>query len=90
MICRLCKTRADEEHPDTVYGLNPETFRQAIMHWWCFVSAYESLEGAEANEPTAFEDRQDEYDQQAQAYPVILSSPGEPDEFYRVLTTGRV
>lgn len=61
MICRLCLYPADPEHPETVYSLNPATFRQAIMHWWCFLAAYEILTEVQAKQPE-FADRKDEYD----------------------------
>jgi hypothetical protein len=38
-ICRICKTPANEEHPNVVYGKNPYTFRKAIMHYDCFCEA---------------------------------------------------
>ncbi len=67
-ICRICLTPADPEHPETVYGLNPATFRQALMHWWCFLVAYEELAEEDAKRPE-FYDRQDEYVHQVQIYP---------------------
>ncbi len=49
---------ADPEHPETVYGLNPQTFRLGVMHWFCFTVAYENLETEEAKNPQVFFDRQ--------------------------------
>lgn len=68
MICKLCNQSLDTEHPDSVYGVNPETFRKAWMHWFCFLSSYESLEGQESTDINFF-DRQDQYDEFAQKYP---------------------
>lgn len=68
MTCRLCLTPADPEHPETVHGLNPATFRQALMHWFCFLAAYDELAEVDARRPEFF-DRQDEYDCRIQVYP---------------------
>lgn len=69
MICRLCGELLDTEHPDSIYGVNPESFKKAWMHWFCFLSSYESLKGQETKNVN-YLDRQDEYNNFTQRYPI--------------------
>lgn len=69
MKCRLCLGYANPESPDTVYGVNPDTFRNAVMHWFCFLVSYEQLEELPAKDQSKYFDRQDEYCDKIQAMP---------------------
>lgn len=62
MKCALCKDKLDTEHPDSVYCLNPETFRKAWMHYNCFLNTYDCLKSQKAKN-IQFLNRQDEYNQ---------------------------
>jgi len=61
MICCLCNDRIDPEHPDSVYRLNPLTFRRAWMEWNCFLQAFNELKEQAPKDPVRFLNRQDEY-----------------------------
>lgn len=62
MKCAICKDRIFEEYPNFVRGLNPLTFRNAGMHFWCFKDAYDELAGRPPKD-AGFESRQEEYNQ---------------------------
>ncbi len=60
MKCAICKDKLDEEHPNSTYGVNPESFRKAWMHLRCFINAFDILR----NTPSKcydFDNRLDEY-----------------------------
>jgi hypothetical protein len=58
--CCLCHDEVDPEHPLSVYGRNPETFRKGWMHWYCFNNAFEELKHQPASSPDCM-NRLDEY-----------------------------
>ncbi len=60
MKCVLCKDLLDQEHPSAIYGRNPETFRQAWMHLYCFDVALETLK-EKGSKNTDFDSQFDEY-----------------------------
>lgn len=60
MKCALCGDTIDLEHPLSLYGLNPETFRMAWMDQYCYDQAFEALVEFEASSQE-FLNRQDEY-----------------------------
>jgi hypothetical protein len=60
--CRLCKTSVNTELPDSLVGINPDTYRMATMHLWCFRMAYEDLETQKATDTEKYENRKEEYD----------------------------
>ena len=45
MICKICKQSAYED--ETIWGLNPVTFRLAIMHYICCVMAFDDCDRKE-------------------------------------------
>ena len=58
--CVLCDDELDTDHPLSVYGRNPETFRKGWMHLYCFNEAFEQLQYERACS-NAYMNRQDEY-----------------------------
>lgn len=50
----------DTESPFSVYSINPNTFRKAWMHDFCFVFAVEELHAQKAS-TIKYLDRHDEY-----------------------------
>lgn len=69
MICRLCRQELDTEHPDSVHGVNPKTFRMAWMHWDCFMDEYQQTEYEKPKNETDYMSRQDEYRDFIQLFP---------------------
>lgn len=65
MKCALCKETLNPDAPDVVYAHNPETFRLAWMHGFCFQHTYMELKNEQAKE-TMYSNRQDEYDSKFQ------------------------
>ena len=61
MKCVLCKENLDTESPYVVYRQNPETFRKAWMHNFCFDHAYDWLRNEDPSNELLYKDRQDEY-----------------------------
>lgn len=59
-ICRLCGDKLDPEHPDSLNEYNPETKREAWMHFWCLLVSFDDLEDMESSNVIYF-DKQDEY-----------------------------
>lgn len=59
----------DTEHPDSVYGINPKTFRKAWMHWDCFLDEYQQLEYEDSKNEIDYFNRQDEYCDFAETFP---------------------
>jgi hypothetical protein len=57
--CALCKDGLDTEHPLSVYGINPETFRKAWMHFDCYHVACETALETPSTNPI-YENRFDE------------------------------
>jgi len=55
MKCKICHDKLDPEHPDSIRGLSPLTFREAWMHYNCYKDAYQELS----------EDKKDRYDQKS-------------------------
>lgn len=63
ITCVLCKEAADPENPfkdGAIHAINPNTFREAWMHAWCFEIALEELHGVPAKD-SQYDDRFDEY-----------------------------
>jgi hypothetical protein len=58
--CALCGDDLDTEHPLSIYGRNPQTYRKAWMHFYCFQSAFEQLQYERASSDDCM-NRLDEY-----------------------------
>lgn len=61
MRCALCHDALDPEAPAVIYARNPQTNRQAWLHWWCYQAAFETLAEEPAKHPDRYLNRQDEY-----------------------------
>ncbi len=60
MRCALCREQLDPEHPETTYDRNPQTFRKAWMHNFCFSIALEDLKH-EKPSTNVYQSKLDEY-----------------------------
>lgn len=70
MQCRICNDKIDIED-DSVWALNPLSFRYAIMHIDCLKSAYEDLQGQVIKGP--YEDAKDKYDSMVSAVYTVFN-----------------
>lgn len=59
--CVICEQHLDTESPYVNHARNPETFRVAWMHYFCFEHTYQELKNQPASKPI-YTDRQDEFD----------------------------
>ena len=57
MKCRICFDKLDPEHPSSIYGLNPITFRKGWMHYDCCTQAYYELSYMRKDEYNQHEDK---------------------------------
>jgi hypothetical protein len=60
MICPICGEKMTINHPDNVYGINPQTKRRANMHLYCYSVALEDLIGEPSTNPK-FKNKFDEF-----------------------------
>ena len=59
--CATCGDSGFED--DVIYGVNPITLRQAIMHADCFNDFYDDLQYLKSSNPAKFINKLDEYQQ---------------------------
>lgn len=60
ICCAICGDPLDREHPLSVYGRNPLTFRKAWMDYLCFEMALEELK-CQRTGSNQYMNRLDEY-----------------------------
>ena len=60
MKCKICKDKLDTEHPDSICGKSPKTFRDAWMHSYCYKIALEDLKDLPSSK-TEYINKYDEY-----------------------------
>lgn len=59
MKCTICREKLDTEHPESIYGKNPKTFRDAWMHSYCYKIALEDLKDLSSSKN--YDNKYDEY-----------------------------